>query len=224
MLKHFTKNLKFYRETSGYSQKHMGQMLHISRQAYANYELAIREPSLSILFHISRILHVTIDILFANEKKLLRYHMEIERKYLITALPEHLETYSSHKIEQGYLCTEPVVRIRRQDDTYILTYKSKGLLVREEYNLPLTQKAYEQLRPKTEGILIAKTRYLIPLDETHTIELDVFEDVYEGLYLAEVEFSSEEDANAFVPPHWFGEEVTFLPQYQNSVMSRKKSI
>ena len=68
--------------------------------------------------------------------------MEIERKFLIKALPGHLSQYKSHEIEQGYLCTAPVVRIRRQDDTYILTYKSKGLMSREEYNLPLTEEAY----------------------------------------------------------------------------------
>ena len=82
--------------------------------------------------------------------------MEIERKYLIPELPEHLEQYPHHKIEQGYLCTAPVVRIRRQDDQYYLTYKSGGLMVREEYNLPLTKEAYEHLRPKTDGILISK--------------------------------------------------------------------
>ena len=58
--------------------------------------------------------------------------MEIERKYLIPELPEHLEQYLHHKIEQGYLCTAPVVRIRRQDDQYYLTYKSGGLMVREK--------------------------------------------------------------------------------------------
>ena len=65
--------------------------------------------------------------------------MEIERKFLIKKeqLPKDLANCSFHKIEQGYLCTDPVVRIRRQDDEYYLTYKSKGLLSREEYNLPL---------------------------------------------------------------------------------------
>ena len=63
--------------------------------------------------------------------------MEIERKYLLKKLPDNLNTYNCHEIEQGYLCTEPVIRIRRQDDEYFLTYKSKGLMVREEYNLPL---------------------------------------------------------------------------------------
>lgn len=90
--------------------------------------------------------------------------MEIERKFLIKKelLPAELESYPFHEIEQGYLCTNPVVRIRRQDDEYYLTYKSKGLLSREEYNLPLTQEAYEHLRPKADGIVISKTRYLIP--------------------------------------------------------------
>ena len=50
--------------------------------------------------------------------------MEIERKFLIRQLPEHLEQYPCLQIEQGYLCTNPVVRIRKQDDSYFLTYKS----------------------------------------------------------------------------------------------------
>ena len=53
--------------------------------------------------------------------------MEIERKYLLDQLPENLTSYPCKKIEQGYLSTEPVVRIRRSDDEYYLTYKSKGL-------------------------------------------------------------------------------------------------
>lgn len=71
--------------------------------------------------------------------------MEIERKYLVKTLPEHLEQYQSKKIAQGYLCTAPVVRIRRSNDDYYLTYKGEGLMVREEYNLPLTKEAYEHL-------------------------------------------------------------------------------
>lgn len=54
--------------------------------------------------------------------------MEIERKYLIDKLPFDVTAYPSHEIEQAYLNTEPVVRVRRQDDSYYLTYKSKGLM------------------------------------------------------------------------------------------------
>ena len=100
--------------------------------------------------------------------------MEIERKFLIRQLPEHLEQYPCRHIEQGYLCTNPVVRIRKQDDAYFLTYKSGGLMAREEYNLPLTAEGYEHLRPKTDGLLITKKRYCIPFG-TYTIELDIFD-------------------------------------------------
>lgn len=55
--------------------------------------------------------------------------MEIERKYLIRELPEHLEQYPYRQIEQGYLNTDPVVRIRRTAEAYTLTYKGEGFMV-----------------------------------------------------------------------------------------------
>lgn len=150
--------------------------------------------------------------------------MEIERKWLLSKenLPQNLSTYPCRHIEQAYLCTEPVVRIRRQDDSYYLTYKSKGLLAREEYNLPLTQEAYEHLKPKADGILLSKKRYVIPAEGDLFIELDVFQPPYEGLLLAEVEFPTEEAASAYTAPEWFGEEVTYSSRYHNSTLSRGK--
>ena len=148
--------------------------------------------------------------------------MEIERKFLISKLPENLETYPFHTLEQAYLCTEPVVRVRRSDDEYILTYKGKGLMTREEYNLPLTAESYEHLKAKADGNIICKRRYLIPLESGLTIELDVFEPPFQGLVLAEVEFPSVEEAHAFLPPDWFGEEVTWSTEYHNSTLSQKK--
>lgn len=147
--------------------------------------------------------------------------MEIERKYLIPRLPEDYKSYPYKEIEQGYLSTAPVVRIRKSNDNYTLTYKSGGLMVREEYNLPLTKEAYLHLRPKTDGILIHKIRYLIPYQDKYTIELDVFLDTLAPLVLAEVEFETEEEARCFVPPGWFGEDVTFSSKYHNSVLSRQ---
>lgn len=148
--------------------------------------------------------------------------MEIERKYLVSFPPEDYTSFPCRKIEQAYLCTDPVVRIRRQDEEFFLTYKGRGLLAREEYNLPLTEEAYLHLLPKADGIVLTKKRYLLPLPSHPglTIELDVFEGRYEGLMLAEVEFPSVEEAEAFVPPHWFGEDVTLSGQYQNSRLSR----
>ena len=146
--------------------------------------------------------------------------MEIERKYLIKNLPTDLGKYECKKIAQGYLCTNPVVRIRRSDDEYYMTYKGAGLMVREEYNLPLTKEAYEHLLPKIDGLLIAKTRYLIPLDDGHTAELDVFEKELAPLTLVEVEFASVEEADSFTPPEWFGEDVTNSGKYHNSNLSQ----
>ena len=90
-------------------------------------------------------------------------------------LPFQPEDYPCRQIEQGYLCTEPVVRIRRDNDKYFLTYKSKGLMVREEYNLPLTKPGYEHLLAKADGRIITKKRYVIPLEDDLKLELDIFE-------------------------------------------------
>ena len=159
--------------------------------------------------------------------------MEIERKFLIKHIPENLDSYSYHLIEQAYLCTEPVVRIRRQDDEYYMTYKGSGMMAREEHNLWLSKEAYYHLRDKADGRILSKTRYLIPLDNpgfkpgfptppedySLTIELDVFEGELASLVLAEVEFGSTEAAQSFLPPDWFDEDVTYCKEYHNSYMA-----
>ncbi|MBP3700593.1 MAG: CYTH domain-containing protein, partial [Lachnospiraceae bacterium] len=139
-----------------------------------------------------------------------------------------------HQIEQGYLCTGPVVRVRKQDDEYYLTYKGGGKMVREEYNLPLTAQAYAHLIEKADGHRITKTRYLIPLEPAVsaaaepdacdpyaglTVELDIFTNPGH-LIMAEVEFETEEQALSFVPPAWFGQDVTMDKRYHNSHMSK----
>lgn len=149
--------------------------------------------------------------------------MEIERKYLIHQIPFSLKVYEVHRIEQAYLCTEPVIRIRREDSNFYITYKSKGLMIREEHNLPLTEESYHHLLKKADGNIITKNRYKIPynnMNGSYTIELDIFSDIFDGLMLAEVEFTTEEEALAFVPPDWFGEDVTFSSEYHNSTLSR----
>lgn len=145
--------------------------------------------------------------------------MEIERKFLIRQLPEHLEVYPSTQIEQGYLNTKPVLRIRKIDTDYIFTYKSAGLMTREEVEVPLTAEAYQHLVPKCDGNLIIKTRYKIPEPHGYTIELDVFHGCLEGLWLAEIEFPSEEAALAFSAPDWLSIEVTQESAFHNSSLS-----
>lgn len=159
--------------------------------------------------------------------------MEIERKFTIKELPKQLEQYEKKEIEQAYLCTGPVVRIRKSNEEYILTYKSKKGIVlpsnatarcNEEVELPLTKEAYEHLREKADGQVIAKTRYLIPIENNRKIELDVFHGYLEGLIFAEVEFESEEEAAAYLLPDWFAEDVTFDRRYSNAVMTRYESL
>lgn len=161
--------------------------------------------------------------------------MEIERKFTIKKLPENLDSFECLLIQQAYLNTDPVIRIRRENEAYYLTYKGKGLLAREEYNLPLNREAYTHLLTKADGNIISKKRYLLPVPSPRfaesfqpgdvlpslTIELDVFEPPFSPLIIAEIEFPSEEMAHAFLPPDWFLEDVTYDSQYHNSTLSKK---
>ena len=145
--------------------------------------------------------------------------MEIERKFKVKHLPDGLAQYPVSRIQQAYLCREPVVRVRQRDEAYWLTCKGQGLLCREEFELPLTAAAYAHLLEKADPAIITKDRYCIPLGK-RTIELDVFHEQLEGLQLAEVEFPTEEEAMAFSAPDWFGEEVTYDPAYCNANLSK----
>lgn len=147
--------------------------------------------------------------------------MEIERKFLVKQVPGNLNSYSYHDLEQAYLCTSPVVRVRQEDDNYYMTYKGAGYIQREEYNLPLDKESYNHLKAKADGNIITKRRYLIPYDK-YTIELDIFKGAFEGLIYAEVEFDTLEEANSFTPPSWFGTDVTESPEYTNSYLSKKQ--
>ncbi len=159
--------------------------------------------------------------------------MEIEKKFLISSLPEDLQKYEKKVIEQGYLCADPVVRIRKSNDKYILTYKSRmgpgtalagDTRVNQEVEVSLNQSGYEHLREKIDGSLVKKCRYLIPLPDGHTGELDVFDGVLKGLCFIEVEFADEKDANEFVPPAWFAKNVSGDYRYSNSFLSECKDL
>lgn len=151
--------------------------------------------------------------------------MEIERKFLVISMPE-LAGAQTKKIEQGYLCRGPVVRIRKSNEDYILTYKSKkGLsqtyaIQNEEVELPLTKEAYEHLREKIDGKLVEKTRYVLPLSGGYKAELDVFEGRLQGLVFVEVEFESESAARNFVLPAWFGADVSGNGAFSNAYLAQ----
>ncbi|MBR4768809.1 MAG: CYTH domain-containing protein [Lachnospiraceae bacterium] len=146
--------------------------------------------------------------------------MEIERKFLVREIPKDLDRYPHTDLVQGYLLFSPVVRVRKDGDRYYLTVKGGGMMVREEYEVPIDEKGFLILAAKCEGRLIEKTRYRIPY-KVWTIELDVFHGFKEGLVLAEVEFASEEEARSFEGPDWFSDDVTFDGRYHNSKMARE---
>ena len=123
-------------------------------------------------------------------------------------------------MEQAYLNEHPTVRIRRENDDYILTYKgiSDNDISHTEYNLPLTKEAFEHMLPKCDGRIIKKKRYRIPLEGTELCaELDIFDEPFSPLKI--VEFESIEQAQAFVPPAWFGEDVSHDRRFKNAVLA-----
>ena len=147
-------------------------------------------------------------------------NIEIERKFLVKEIPDKLDTFERIDMTQGYLNTKPVVRIRKENDDYVLTYKGSGLLSRSEYNLPLNEESFNHLIKKCDGIIISKSRYKIPLKNNLIAELDIFKGDLDSLKLVEVEFNSVEEADNFIPPEWFGEDVTTDNRYHNSYISK----
>ena len=150
--------------------------------------------------------------------------MEIERKFLVPKLPGDLARHPAHKIEQGYLALTPEgveVRVRRKGGKCFLTVKHGPGLSRIEVELPLEAKDFDALWPLTEGKRLFKTRHEIPWHDGRTIELDVYADRLEGLWVAEVEFDDEASAQAFEPPKFFGREITGDPEYRNEKLARE---
>lgn len=155
--------------------------------------------------------------------------MEIERKFLLKSLPDNLNTCEAFHMEQAYISTSPVIRIRKRvhsksgEKDFILTIKSKGLMSREEHELNISPDEYNNLIKKAEGNIIKKTRYLVPCENGLLLELDIFEDMFEGLIMGEIEFPDEGSAKKYTPSEIFSEEVTFDKNYGNSTMSQMSS-
>ena len=144
---------------------------------------------------------------------------EIERKFLVEALPEGLENFKCLNIRQGYISTDPTIRLRQMDDSYILTVKGAADLAglkRAEFELPLTKEQFDGLWAKCETGAIVKKRYIIPLDGGLTAELDIYDESLKGFMNVEVEFSTIKEAVLFDPPEWFGAEVTEDRRYSNA--------
>lgn len=149
-------------------------------------------------------------------------HIEIERKFLVKS-PEFKDqaTGCSHFV-QGYITSPPAktVRVRIADDKAYLTIKGSGSasgMSRFEWEMEIPGKDALALLGICEGGVIEKDRYYVPY-AGHTFEVDEFFGDNEGLVMAEVELSSEDEA--FEKPEWLGQEVTGDSRYYNSSLRK----
>ncbi len=152
---------------------------------------------------------------------------EIERKWLVKRenIPYNLEKKADiFEITQTYLNYSPEIRVRNiSDQRYMMAIKT-GLteeqgLTRDERQYDLTKEEYEHLLSKQEGNTIYKTRYQIKVDN-YQYAFDYFHEQLDGLTYIEIEFPSEEEANNFQTPDWFGKDVTNEKKYKNQSLAQ----
>lgn len=142
--------------------------------------------------------------------------MEIERRFLVKDLSNlDLSQYKCKRIIQDYLYKDKFTAIRKRktviDDNVSFTYTIKtrkiGISVNELEN-EISEEEYNNLKVHPNFNHIDKIRYIIPYIDNLNIELDVFNDNFDGIVFAEIEFNSEEQAHSVKLPEWFGPEIT----------------
>ncbi len=150
--------------------------------------------------------------------------VEMERKYLLHALPEQVATVRAVDVDQGWLpgnrLQERVRRVTGRDGTrFYRTVKFGRGLSRLEVEEETTAEVFEQLWPLTESRRVRKRRYYVT-DGAFTWEVDEFLD--RSLVLAEVELPSP-DTDVPIPEWMAGvldREVTGEPDYLNVNLAR----
>lgn len=155
--------------------------------------------------------------------------MEIERKFLVASLPEGLSDLPSAEIEQSYLDfgdgEEPERRIRRlvkeNETVFFYTEKGKGDFSREEEEYEISEYTYLRLGELSVSATVKKVRHYVNLGDGLTAELDIYGGELSGLMTVEVEFPSLDGSKKFVPPAWFGEEITYDAKYRNKNLAKK---
>lgn len=146
--------------------------------------------------------------------------LEIERKFLVAGEFRD-RSFKRAALAQGYLCADPdrTVRVRIADDRGFITVKGRNDgAVRFEWEKEIPVDEARQLLSLCRENIIEKTRYYIKGDGHHVWEVDEFHGRHEGLVVAEIELSDENEN--FLRPDWLGEEVTFDPRYYNSNLSK----
>ncbi|MET0726987.1 MAG: CYTH domain-containing protein [Acidimicrobiales bacterium] len=147
---------------------------------------------------------------------------EIERKFLVTVLPDSVELGPGEELRQGYLAIDGAVevRIRISGGAARLTIKAGSGLSRTEVEVPLAPTDADDLWEHTAGRRIEKVRHRVALAPGIDADVDRYRAGLSGLCTAEVEFADLESARAFPPPRWFGREVTGEPGWSNAALAR----
>lgn len=154
---------------------------------------------------------------------------EIERKYAIKYIPEDIKIEKTTNIKQCFIYNDKITLIRLRKITtlnrgespkieYVYTLKTKGDIEYENGNKlgkkyeienNITQEEYEKLLERKISNTIDKTRIVVPIKDNLRAEIDIYYGYLEGLLTLEVEFESSEEAEEFVKPDWFGEELGY---------------
>lgn len=171
-------------------------------------------------------------------------NLEIERRFVIdrmSDIPVNPDLPFKVRIIQGYLPGSSFdglqARVRYQlarqisgelSATFSLNMKSGHGLTRNEIEIVLTPQQFNHLFRLCDRY-VEKVRWklgtyyqcgdggLLPV----VIEINEFTGRHDGLILAEIEFNSEEEANGFSPPIWFGYEVTDNPAYNGFALAHR---
>ena len=155
-----------------------------------------------------------------NLRQLLSIQRENQRSHLLPLFYRRLQAFRQHQL-LFHLRRLRLLRDASGQESYIYTEKGSGLRMRREEERSLSLAEYQALRKQVVGRSICKVRYRVPLAGGYTAELDIYRDFLEGLVTVEVEFPSVEEAEAFQPPQWFGEDVTERPDFKNSALAQR---
>ena len=162
---------------------------------------------------------------------------EIERKWLVNKknLP-NMSKMSFIDITQGYINSTDnklTFRLRQSlymtnknnliGEEYTMTLKGSGFKDREERESVLWKPQFSTFWPLCQENVIHKHRFEYPGKEEKIIQIDIFKNSMEGLYMIEIEFDTLEECDNYQPEDWFGREVTENYQYTNFYMAVNKN-
>lgn len=146
--------------------------------------------------------------------------VEIERKFLVDIARWHasgIDREHGNRLRQGYLSTEPVVRVRMSDAQAWITIKGRNVgIVRAEFEYEIPLDDARELFALCGDRVLDKTRFTLEY-RGQTWEVDEFHGVNDGLVTAEIEMEAVDAP--FEKPEWVGLDVSEDPRYTNSALA-----